>query len=47
VRLEGVALSFTELEQRILPARILDYHPRMLDELAAEQDRIAAEGYLP
>ena len=34
-RLEGVALSFTELEQRILPARILDYHPRMLDELGA------------
>jgi ATP-dependent Lhr-like helicase len=35
VRLEGVALSFHELEQRILPARILDYHPRMLDELGA------------
>ncbi|MDX2091117.1 MAG: DEAD/DEAH box helicase [Kofleriaceae bacterium] len=34
-RLEGVALSFKELEQRILPARILDYHPRMLDELGA------------
>jgi ATP-dependent Lhr-like helicase len=34
-RLEGVALSFSELEQRILPARILDYHPRMLDELGA------------
>ncbi|HEX5063127.1 MAG TPA: DEAD/DEAH box helicase, partial [Kofleriaceae bacterium] len=34
-RLEGVALSFTELESRILPARILDYHPRMLDELGA------------
>ncbi len=34
-RLEGVALSFVELEQRILPARILDYHPRMLDELGA------------
>ncbi|MFN0251359.1 MAG: DEAD/DEAH box helicase [Kofleriaceae bacterium] len=34
-RLEGVALSFIELEQRILPARILDYHPRMLDELGA------------
>ncbi|MBS1122092.1 MAG: associated domain protein, partial [Deltaproteobacteria bacterium] len=34
-RLEGVALSFKELESRILPARILDYHPRMLDELGA------------
>jgi len=34
-RLEGVALSFQELETRILPARILDYHPRMLDELGA------------
>ncbi|HLL20580.1 MAG TPA: DEAD/DEAH box helicase, partial [Kofleriaceae bacterium] len=35
VRLEGVALPFSELEQRILPARIADYHPRMLDELGA------------
>ncbi len=34
-RLEGIALPFSELEQRILPARILDYHPRMLDELGA------------
>jgi len=34
-RLEGVALPFSELEQRILPARIIDYHPRMLDELGA------------
>ena len=34
-RLEGVALSFAELERRILPARILDYQPRMLDELGA------------
>ncbi|MEO8706981.1 MAG: DEAD/DEAH box helicase, partial [Kofleriaceae bacterium] len=34
-RLEGTALSFSELEARILPARILDYHPRMLDELGA------------
>ncbi len=34
-RLEGVALPFGELEQRILPARIADYHPRMLDELGA------------
>jgi ATP-dependent helicase Lhr and Lhr-like helicase len=34
-RLEGVALPISELEARILPARILDYHPRMLDELGA------------
>ncbi|TMQ13777.1 MAG: DEAD/DEAH box helicase [Deltaproteobacteria bacterium] len=34
-RLEGVALAFSELEARILPARILDYHPRMLDEPGA------------
>ncbi|HEX2688480.1 MAG TPA: DEAD/DEAH box helicase, partial [Kofleriaceae bacterium] len=34
-RLEGIALPFSELETRILPARILDYHPRMLDELGA------------
>ena len=34
-RLEGVAIPFGELEQRILPARIADYHPRMLDELGA------------
>ncbi len=35
LRLEGVALPFSELEARLLPARILDYHPRMLDELGA------------
>ena len=35
IRLEGVALPFSELEARLLPARILDYHPRMLDELGA------------
>ncbi len=34
-RLEGVALPMSELESRILPARIADYHPRMLDELGA------------
>jgi ATP-dependent Lhr-like helicase len=34
-RLEGVALPFSELEGRILPARILDYRPQMLDELGA------------
>ncbi|HEY1813042.1 MAG TPA: DEAD/DEAH box helicase [Kofleriaceae bacterium] len=37
-RLEGVALPFSELEQRILPARIADYQPRMLDELGAAGD---------
>ncbi len=39
-RLEGVALPFSELEQRILPARILDYHPQMLDELGASGDLV-------
>ncbi|HEY1547133.1 MAG TPA: DEAD/DEAH box helicase [Kofleriaceae bacterium] len=39
-RLEGVALPFSELEQRILPARIADYHPRMLDELGAAGDLV-------
>ena len=34
-RLEGVALPMSELESRILPARIADYQPRMLDELGA------------
>jgi ATP-dependent Lhr-like helicase len=34
-RLEGVALPFGELEAWILPARIADYHPHMLDELGA------------
>ncbi len=34
-RLEGVPLSFAELEARILPARIADYQPRLLDELGA------------
>jgi ATP-dependent Lhr-like helicase len=35
VRLEGVALPLAELELRILPARVLDYHAHMLDELGA------------
>jgi ATP-dependent Lhr-like helicase len=34
-RLEGVALPFGELEAWMLPARIADYHPHMLDELGA------------
>jgi ATP-dependent Lhr-like helicase len=36
--LEGAALSFSELERSILPARIPDYDPRMLDELGAMGD---------
>ena len=40
LRLEGVALPFTELEARILPARVLDYHPRMLDELGASGELV-------
>jgi ATP-dependent Lhr-like helicase len=35
VRLEGAALPLVELEQRVLPARVIDYHPHMLDELGA------------
>nr|HEX4313466.1 DEAD/DEAH box helicase [Kofleriaceae bacterium] len=34
-KLEGVPLPLSELEARILPARVADYHPRMLDELGA------------
>ncbi|MCA9515686.1 MAG: DEAD/DEAH box helicase, partial [Myxococcales bacterium] len=34
-QLEGVALPWSELEKRILPARVPGYHPRMLDELGA------------
>jgi ATP-dependent Lhr-like helicase len=34
-RLEGVPLSFAELEASYLPARVADYTPRMLDELGA------------
>ena len=33
--LEGVPLPFSELEARILPARVADFAPRMLDELGA------------
>ncbi len=32
-QLEGLALSFAELERTVLPSRVTDYHPRMLDEL--------------
>jgi len=34
-QLEGLALSYAELEQVILPARVPDFSPRMLDELGA------------
>ncbi len=34
-QLEGVALPFSELERSILPARVADFDPRMLDELGA------------
>ncbi|MCE9577716.1 MAG: DEAD/DEAH box helicase [Deltaproteobacteria bacterium] len=34
-RLDGCAMPFTELESRVLPARVADYAPRMLDELGA------------
>jgi ATP-dependent helicase Lhr and Lhr-like helicase len=35
VQLEGLPLSYSELEQVILPARVSDFSPRMLDELGA------------
>jgi len=34
-QLEGLALPFQELERVILPARVADFHPAMLDELGA------------
>ncbi len=34
-QLEGVPLPFSELESRILPARVPDFRPQMLDELGA------------
>jgi ATP-dependent helicase Lhr and Lhr-like helicase len=34
-QLEGVPLPFSELESRILPARVPDFRPAMLDELGA------------
>ncbi|MCX4247691.1 Lhr family helicase [Paraliomyxa miuraensis] len=35
MQLEGLPLSYAELEQVILPARVPDFAPRMLDELGA------------
>ncbi len=34
-RLAGLALPFAELEASVLPARVADYAPRLLDELGA------------
>ncbi|MGE0870984.1 MAG: DEAD/DEAH box helicase [Kofleriaceae bacterium] len=34
-RIEGAAIAFSELERRILPARVLDYRPQLLDDLGA------------
>jgi ATP-dependent Lhr-like helicase len=34
-QLEGMPLSFVELERSMLPARVVDFSPRMLDELGA------------
>ncbi len=35
VQLEGMPLSYAELERSFLPARVSDFQPRMLDELGA------------
>ena len=35
VQLEGYPLSFQELEQRVLPARVAGFRPDMLDQLGA------------
>jgi len=35
VQLEGLPLSFVELERSVLPARVPDFRPAMLDELGA------------
>ncbi|MGM0577782.1 MAG: Lhr family helicase [Myxococcota bacterium] len=34
-RLEGLPLGFRDLEHAVLPARVPDFHPRMLDEMGA------------
>ncbi len=34
-QLEGMPLSFADLEQRVLPERVADFDPRMLDERGA------------
>ena len=35
LQLEGLPIAFSELESRILPARVSDFRPQMLDELGA------------
>src|SRR6185312_7527366 len=39
-QLEGLALPFSELERVILPARVPDFQPRMLDELGAADELV-------
>jgi len=39
-QLEGLALPFSELENSILPARVPDFQPRMLDELGASGELV-------
>jgi ATP-dependent Lhr-like helicase len=39
-QLEGVALPFSEWERAVLPARVPDFQPRMLDELGAAGERV-------
>jgi ATP-dependent Lhr-like helicase len=39
-QLEGLALPFSELERVILPARVPDFQPRMLDELGASGELV-------
>jgi ATP-dependent Lhr-like helicase len=39
-RLEGLPLPFSELERAILPARVVEYHPRLLDELGASGELV-------
>ncbi|MEZ4359693.1 MAG: DEAD/DEAH box helicase [Kofleriaceae bacterium] len=40
--LEGIPLSFAELEAQLLPARVTDYVPAMLDELGATGELVWA-----
>src|SRR5262249_25231814 len=35
-QLEGLPFPFAELQDAILPARVADFHPRLLDELGAQ-----------
>jgi ATP-dependent Lhr-like helicase len=38
LQLEGLAVAWSELEGRLLPARVPDFHPRQLDALGARGD---------